>query len=99
MVWSLLGGWLVDIPRIVRTLATQLALDARYAFPTFRRSPGLTVFTLLTFAVALGRLSPLFSLAHVVLLTPLPYPEADRLVLVLAASAQYAVGRYSVAAP
>src|SRR5205807_7229562 len=65
MVWSLLGGWLVDIPRIVRTLATQLALDARYAFRTLRRSPGFTVFTLLTFAVAIGGLSTIFSLVNV----------------------------------
>ena len=89
----------MDIPRIVRTLANQLARDARYAFRTLRRSPGFTVFTLLTFAVAIGGLSTIFSLVNVVLLKPLAYPEADRLVMVLEASAQNPVGGYSVAAP
>jgi predicted permease len=77
----------------------QLARDLRYALRTLRRSPGFTLFTTLTFAIAIGGLSVIFSLVNAVLLKPLPYPDSQRLVMTLEASASNPVGGFSVAAP
>jgi putative ABC transport system permease protein len=90
-----------DAVRDVRAGARveQLGHDVRYAFRTLGRSRGFTAFTLLTFAVAIGGLTVIFSLVNAVLLKPLPYPRSDRLVMVLQASVQHPVGGYVVSAP
>lgn len=87
--------------RDVRAGATMESLgrDLRFAFRTLGRSPGFTVFTLLTFAVALGGLTVIFSLVHALLLKPLPYPESERLVSVLETDDDDLTGGYTLAAP
>lgn len=76
-----------------------LGRDLRYAVRTLARSPGFTAFTLLTFAVAIGGLTVIFSLVNALLLKPLPYPESDRLVMVLETDDADPIGGYTVAAP
>ena len=76
-----------------------LGRDVRYAFRTLGRSPGFTIFTLLTFAVALGGLTVIFSFVNTLLLKPLPYPESDRLVMVLETDDDDLTGGYTLAAP
>jgi putative ABC transport system permease protein len=76
-----------------------LGRDLRYAFRTLGRSPGFTMFTLLTFAVALGGLTVIFSFVNTLLLKPLPYPESDRLVMVLETDDDDLTGGYTLAAP
>lgn len=44
------------------------------------RAPLFTVMTILTLGVGIGANTAIFSLVHGVLLTPLPYPEPERLV-------------------
>ena len=61
-------------------LLGDLALDVRYAFRTLRRQPGFTAVTVLTLALGIGATVTLFTLADAVLLRPLPFPDADRLV-------------------
>ena len=77
----------------------QTARDLRYALRTLIRSPGFTVFTLLTFAVAIGGLTVIFSLANAVLLKPLPYREPDRLVMLLETDDDDLLGGNTVSAP
>jgi predicted permease len=73
-------------------LIEQLLRDVRYAFRTLGRSKGFTAFTVLTFAVAIGGLTVIFSLVNALLLKPLPYPESNRLVMVLETGTGRAVG-------
>src|SRR5262245_12385048 len=54
----------------------------RYAFRLLRREPGFAAVAILTMALGIGSAVVLFSVADGVLLKPLPWPDADRLVRV-----------------
>jgi predicted permease len=57
-----------------------LRRNVRYAVRSLARTPGFTLTVIVTLAVAIGANSATFSAIDGVLLRPLPYPEADRLV-------------------
>jgi predicted permease len=52
----------------------------RYALRSLFRTPGFTLTTILTLAVAIGASAAIFSVVNGVLLKPLPFPNSDRLV-------------------
>ncbi len=56
--------------------------DFRFALRYFRRSPLFTLTVILTLALGIGATTSIFSLVDGILLSPLPFPHADRLVAI-----------------
>ena len=56
--------------------------DFRYAARGFGRNPGITVIMVFTLALAIGAATAIFSVVYGVLLRPLPYAGADRIMAI-----------------
>src|ERR671923_1227866 len=65
--------------------------DLRYALRTLRRAPGFALVAVLVLAIGIGATTAMFSLVDTMLVRGLPYPQADRLV-VLIGNVQRAAG-------
>jgi len=61
----------------------QIVRDLHFAFRQLRASPGFAITAILTLALAIGANTAVFSLVNGVVLAPLPYPQSDRLAMVL----------------
>jgi predicted permease len=56
--------------------------DLKFAIRSLRARPAIAVVAILALALGIGANSAIFSLVHAVLLRPLPFKDADRLVLI-----------------
>jgi putative ABC transport system permease protein len=63
-------------------LARSVLADLRVAARLLRRSPAFTLVSVLTLGLAIGATTAIFSVIEPVLLKPLPYPDAEQLVMV-----------------
>ena len=58
-----------------------LLQDLRFALRQLRRAPGFTLAAVLALALGIGATTAVFTLLDRVVLRPLPYPDADRLLM------------------
>ncbi|MHB1225782.1 MAG: ADOP family duplicated permease [Gemmatimonadaceae bacterium] len=56
--------------------------DVRFAVRQLRRAPTMALVAVLTLALGIGATTAIFSVVHRLMLAPLPYPDADRIVAV-----------------
>jgi putative ABC transport system permease protein len=94
-VAELIATWARDAPNLRRRPRRPVAVecsapraswfagivqDVRYGVRLLQREPGFTAVAILTMALGIGSATTLFSVTYGVLLKPLPWPDAGRLV-------------------
>ena len=70
--------------------------DVRYALRLLGRSPGYATVAMLTLAIGIGGTVAIFSAVYSVLLAPLPYPDADAIVVPVSTNAARGFDRASI---
>ena len=56
--------------------------DLRHALRILRQAPGFTLLVVIVLAIGIGATTSIFSVVNGVLLKPLPFPDADRLIAI-----------------
>ena len=72
----------VDPPTNAKGWLAGIVQEARHGLRLLKREPGFAIVAILTIALGVSATTTLFSITYGVLLKPLPWPDADRLVRV-----------------
>lgn len=75
----------------------QLAREVKYAARVLRRSPGVTLLSIVTLGAGIGVSTLLFALINGIVLRPLPFPDPDRLVRIFDTNPKAGIERTGVA--
>jgi len=67
--------------------------DLKFAFRQLLKNPGFTAVAVLTLALGIGATTAIFSVVNTVLLRPLPYSQADRLVFLYNSAPGFGVSK------
>src|SRR5262249_38616951 len=78
---------------------SELAADIRYSTRGLWRTPVFAVVAITVLGLGIGANTALFSVVSSVLLRPLPYPHADRLVRLWSTGQKHPLPRYASALP
>ena len=61
---------------------SELSQDVRFACRQLLRNPGFSAIAVITLALGIGATAAIFSAVHSVVLRPLPFPNADRILAI-----------------
>jgi putative ABC transport system permease protein len=81
------------------TFIESLWQDVRCGLRMLRKNAGFSAVAILTLALGIGANTAIFSVIHGVLLSPLPYNDPDRIVLVLESNPTRGFPQFSVSPP
>ena len=77
---NVMVNFLNEVRYGLRALARGLGQDVHYAARVLRKTPGFTAIAAVTLALCIGANLTIFAVIDSILLRPLPFPQADRLV-------------------
>jgi putative ABC transport system permease protein len=69
----------------------QIARELAYAARVLRRTPGVALLSIATMSIGIGASAVLFALVNSIVLSPLPYPESERLVRIIDTNPQLGI--------
>src|SRR5262245_3045831 len=82
LLWRSLGAFWDALTLQPRRLEDEMFQDLRYGVRMLLKSPVFTLAAILSLAIGIGANTALYSVVNAVLWSPLPYPDAERLVRV-----------------
>ncbi|HSR51446.1 MAG TPA: ABC transporter permease, partial [Acidobacteriota bacterium] len=97
--FSLRRGGLLGTGKGSGSMWQRTWLDVRYGIRALMRRPGVAVVALLVLALGIGASVTIFSLISAALLRPLPYPQAERIVVPAGVDIERNEDRISLAYP
>lgn len=94
---GLMRLWLSTLTDVLRTAPAEhfdvLSRDLSYAWRMLQRRPALACAVVVTLAIGIGANTAIFSVVNSILLAPLPYPDADRVVTIEESQPEHGRGR------
>ena len=79
---SVVAFWHLASPPEPHVVMSAFASDVRFAARLLRRAPAFTATVVITLGLAIGATTAIFSVVEPSLISPLPYPDADRLAMI-----------------